>query len=145
MGVGCRSGTLTSSGASIGKMTNLSTIETHCGCFSCRRIFFVIGCCLFGCIDLLGWTNIILGVTLSLPRWGSCFHRLQQLVHVLHLRQDLLLGPKMLCLDDQQLLKCWGWVLNIIVVVVVAIAPSVICHLNSKGWGKHKTERKGEL
>jgi hypothetical protein len=33
-------------GASIGKMTNLSPIETCCGCFSERRTFFVIGCCL---------------------------------------------------------------------------------------------------
>jgi hypothetical protein len=57
------------------------------------------------------------------------------------LHQDLLHGLKKLSLDDQQLLNCWGLVLNIIVVTVVAIAPSVICHLNSKGWWKDKGQR----
>jgi hypothetical protein len=140
--VRCRSRTMTLIGASIGKMSNLSIIETCCGCFSWRRIFFVIGCCPFGCIDLLRWTNIILGVTLSLPWWGSFFHRLHQLVDVLLLYQDLLYGPKKLSLDDQQFLKCWGWVLNVIVIVVVVVVPSIICHLNHKGWWKDKIVAK---
>jgi hypothetical protein len=90
-------------GASIGEMANLSPIETYRGCFSWRRTFFVVGCCLY-CTYLLCLANIILDVTLPLSWWGSYFHRLCQLIDVLHLRHDLLYGLKKLSFDDQQML-----------------------------------------
>jgi hypothetical protein len=129
-------------GALIGKMTNLSTFETRRGHFSWHRTSFVIGCCL---IDLLHLTNIILGIILSLSWSGSYFHRLYQLIDILHLLQDLLYGLKKLGLDDQQLLKRWGWVLNVIVVTIVEIAASVVYHLNDRGWWNDKIQDKDEL
>jgi hypothetical protein len=47
-------------GASLGKIANLSTIET------CHGTYVVIGYCLFGCTDLLRLARIIMGITLSL-------------------------------------------------------------------------------
>jgi hypothetical protein len=47
-------------GASMGKIANLSNIET------CRGTSIVIGYCLFGCTDLLCPAQIIMGITLSL-------------------------------------------------------------------------------
>jgi hypothetical protein len=47
-------------GASMGKIANLSTIET------CRGTSIVIEHCLFGCIDLLCLAQIIIAITLSL-------------------------------------------------------------------------------
>jgi hypothetical protein len=47
-------------GASMGKIANLSTIET------CRGTSIVIGYCIFGYTDLLRLARIIMGITLSL-------------------------------------------------------------------------------
>jgi hypothetical protein len=89
-------------GASIGEMAILSTIETYCVCFSWRRTFFVVGCCLFDCTYLLRLANIILGVTLPLSWWWSYFHRLHQLIDVLHLHRDSLYSR-----------RSWAWTINI--------------------------------